>query len=137
VVLALDVLAPGWPGDDRWLPTPSAGSFLQACAAEVAPLRVGVLAPPLLPPEATRSGPRSRSPCRRLRRAAPTAHAAFPGGTWSGVARRNGTGYGTGQGGQWRGRHLELPSTRSAQRPGRDFAVSRVRAASNLSGVML
>ena len=50
--LALDVLAPGWPGDDRWLPTPEAGSYLAVCDREVAPLRVGVLTTPIITPEA-------------------------------------------------------------------------------------
>lgn len=59
-------------------------------------------------------------------------------GRGRGAGLLGGTGWdGTGQGGQRRGRHLDLPSTRSAQRPGRDFAVSRVGAASNLLGVML
>jgi len=50
--LALDVLSPGWPGDDRSLPPPSAGSFLAACDAELAPLRVGVLTTPIITPDA-------------------------------------------------------------------------------------
>lgn len=50
--IALDALAPGWPGDDRMLPAPAAGSFLAACDAEVAPLRVGVLTTPIITPEA-------------------------------------------------------------------------------------
>jgi amidase len=50
--LALDVLAVGWPGDDRTLPTPSAGSFLAACDAPVERLRIGVLTTPIITPEA-------------------------------------------------------------------------------------
>ncbi len=50
--VALDVLSPGWPGDDRSLPAPEAGSFLAACDAPVAPLRVGVLTTPIITPEA-------------------------------------------------------------------------------------
>lgn len=50
--VALDVLAVGWPGDDRVLPAPPAGSFLAACDAEVAALRVGVLTTPIITPEA-------------------------------------------------------------------------------------
>jgi amidase len=50
--VALDVLAGGWPGDDRWLPAPAAGSFLAACDAEVEPLRIGVLTTPIITPEA-------------------------------------------------------------------------------------
>lgn len=50
--LALDVLSPGWPGDDRWLPTAQAGSFLAACDVEAPPLRIGVLTTPIITPEA-------------------------------------------------------------------------------------
>lgn len=50
--LALDVLSVGWPGDDRVLPAPSAGSFLAACEVDVGPLRVGVLTTPIITPEA-------------------------------------------------------------------------------------
>ena len=50
--VALDALAPGWPGDDRRLSAPAAGSFLAACDVEVEPLRVGVLTTPIITPEA-------------------------------------------------------------------------------------
>jgi amidase len=50
--VALDVLAQGWPGDDRYLPAPAAGSFLAACDAPTGPLRVGVLTTPIITPEA-------------------------------------------------------------------------------------
>ena len=50
--LALDVLAQGWPGDDRWLPAPEGGSFLRAQEWTVPPLRVGVLTTPIITPEA-------------------------------------------------------------------------------------
>lgn len=49
---ALDASAMGWPGDDRVLPPPSAGSFLAACEEEPAPLRVGVLTTPIITPDA-------------------------------------------------------------------------------------
>lgn len=50
--LALDVLAQGWPGDDRVLAPPAAGSFLAAADADVTPLRVGVLTTPIITPDA-------------------------------------------------------------------------------------
>src|SRR5690606_36792075 len=50
--LALDVLAQGWPGDDRVLARPAAGSFLTAADADVTPLRIGVLTTPIITPDA-------------------------------------------------------------------------------------
>ncbi|QGH71134.1 amidase [Pseudactinotalea sp. HY158] len=50
--LALDVLARPWPGDDRLLPRPAAGSFLAACDTDPGPLRVGVVLTPFITPDA-------------------------------------------------------------------------------------
>ncbi|MFV0426490.1 MAG: amidase [Beutenbergiaceae bacterium] len=50
--LGLDVLSPGWPGDDRELPAAVAGSFLAACEQPLPPLRVGVLTEPVIVPDA-------------------------------------------------------------------------------------
>lgn len=49
--LGLDVLAPGWPGDDRALAAPSSGTFLAACDAPPDRLRIGVLTTPIITPE--------------------------------------------------------------------------------------
>src|SRR5699024_4111334 len=50
--LALDVLSRPWPGDDRFLPDPAAGSFLAACETDLGPLRIGVVLTPFITPDA-------------------------------------------------------------------------------------
>ncbi|MFV0254293.1 MAG: amidase [Beutenbergiaceae bacterium] len=47
----LDALSPGWPGDDRRLQPPPAGSFLAACDQPLQPLRIGVLSTPIITPD--------------------------------------------------------------------------------------